>query len=123
MEDRKHSAGGCSALSDSTSGKQLPALTIIVGQGNRSYGPSVLKSLVEAMLQERGIPCSVAPDNKGRLIVAGRDLAAYAEHQRGQLRKRSYQQLARWQYGLVGGGLSVLLSVTYLVPLILEHAN
>ena len=121
--DSKRSAGEHKSQSDSASSSQLPALTIVVGRGNRSYGTSVLKSVVEAMLQERGIPCSVAPRNAGRLIVVGEDLAAYAEQQRGELRKRTYQQLTRWQYGLVGGGLSVLLSATYLVPLILEHAG
>lgn len=121
--DRQHSAGEHKSQSDSASSSQVPALIVVVGCGNRSYGTAVLKSVVEAMLQERGIPCSVAPHNEGRLIVVGKDLAAYAEQQQGELRKRTYQQLTRWQYGLVGGGLSVLLSATYLVPLILEHAG
>ena len=88
-KDRKRSVGEHKSQSDSASSNQLPALTIVVGRGNRSYGPSVLKSVVEAMLQERGIPCCIAPRNEGRLIILGEDLAAYAEQQRGELRKRT----------------------------------
>lgn len=107
----------------SSSRAEQPPLVIVVGKGSRSHGSSVLKQLVENVLRDRGMPCSADPSNDGRLIVAGEDLAAYVELQRQDQHRSRYLQVARWQYLLVGAGFSALLSATYIVPLILEHAT
>ena len=107
--------------SDRTEARTQPDLVIVVGKGLRSMGSAVLKQLVEAMLQERGLPCKVDFQNEGRLIVAGKELAAYVEQQRQEQDRSSYWQIAKWQYAAVGAGLSTLLSM-YIVPLTLKHA-
>ena len=107
--------------SDSTEARPPPDLVIVVGKGSRSMGSAVLKQLVEDMLRDRGLPCSVDTRNEGRLIVAGKKLAAYVQQQRQEQDRSSYWQIARWQYAAVGAGLSALLSM-YIVPLTLKHA-
>ena len=107
--------------SDSTEARPPPDLVIVVGKGSRSMGSAVLKQLVEDMLRDRGLPCTIDPRNEGRLIVAGKRLAAYVQQQRQEQDRSSYWQIARWQYAAVGAGLSALLSM-YIVPLTLKHA-
>ena len=120
--DSSRSVAGkvCPGL-DNTEARLPPDLVIVVGKGSRSMGSAVLKQLVEDMLQDRGLPCTVDLQNEGRLIVAGKELAAYVEQQRQEQDRTSYWHIAKWQYAAVGAGLSTLLSM-YIVPLTLKHA-
>lgn len=121
MDISRSVASKVGAELDSTEARPPPDLVIVVGKGSRSMGSAVLKQLVEDMLRDRGLPCSLDPHNEGRLIVAGKELAAYVQQQRQEQDRSSYWRIARWQYAAVGAGLSALLSM-YIVPLTLKHA-
>ena len=121
MDTSRSVASEVCAESDSAEARPPPDLVIVVGKGSRSMGSAVLKQLVGDMLQDRGLPCTVDPRNEGRLVVAGKKLAAYVQRQRQEQDRSSYWRIARWQYAAVGAGLSALLSM-YIVPLTLKHA-
>ena len=96
-------------------------LEIVVGQGKRSHGMSVLRDAAVEILSSKGIDLQQHP-NKGRLVVPSDALRRYVVAQKESEYKSRFFHMASMQYVVVGLGLSAVLSAIYVVPLILDHA-
>lgn len=128
LDQRRKDRSGASSVASSSldradseaEGVDLQDLEIVVGQGKRSHGSSVLRDTVEAILNSKNLRFRQHA-NKGRLVVPREALRTYVEAQKNVEYESRFFHMASMQYVVVALGLSAVLSAVYVVPLILKH--
>ena len=95
-----------------------PGLVLVTGVGrhSRAEATGVLRTAVQELLEQQGLPATPDPANPGRLLVPWPALSGFVQAQRDAMRTDHFFNAARARYTYVAAGAAGLVAAALIVP-------